>query len=155
MKSMLGLASAVGAGAIFGIGLAISGMTKPSKVAGFLDLFGAWDPSLALVMIGAIAVHLVAYRIIRRHRSPLFAGHFHLPTRKDVDLRLVVGAAIFGVGWALAGFCPGPALVSAASGSVAALLFVTAMILGMKIEHVLGRALTDAKPNELPPRPLG
>lgn len=147
MRSLKGLASALAAGAIFGFGLAISGMTKPSKVVGFLDVFGAWDASLAFVMMGAIAVHLVAHRIIRRRAAPLFEGRFHLPTRKDFDVRLVLGAAIFGVGWALAGFCPGPGLVSAASGSLAALVFVAAMTAGMKIEHALTRALTHAKPS--------
>jgi uncharacterized membrane protein YedE/YeeE len=149
MKStMKGLASALAAGALFGIGLALSGMTKPSKVVGFLDLFGAWDASLAFVMMGAIAVHLVAHRLITRRSSPLFDRRFHLPTRKDLDVRLVVGAAIFGVGWALAGFCPGPGLVSAASGTVAALVFILGMTLGMKVEHVMTRALSHTKRTE-------
>jgi uncharacterized membrane protein YedE/YeeE len=141
MTSFKGLASALGAGALFGVGLAISGMTKPSKVVGFLDLFGAWDASLAFVMIGAIAVHLFAHRLLARRRSPLFDTRFHLPTRKDIDKRLVLGAAIFGVGWALAGFCPGPVLVSAAGGASAALVFVAAMTAGMRIEHALSRWL--------------
>lgn len=141
MNSMKGLLSALAAGALFGVGLAISGMTKPAKVVGFLDLAGAWDASLAFVMIGAIAVHLVAHRIITRRRSPLFDGRFHLPTRKDVDARLVLGAVIFGVGWALAGFCPGPALVTAASGALAALVFVAAMTVGMTIEHAVSRRI--------------
>jgi uncharacterized membrane protein YedE/YeeE len=141
MTSFKGLASALGAGALFGVGLAISGMTKPSKVVGFLDLFGAWDASLAFVMIGAIAVHLFAHRLLARRRSPLFDTRFHLPTRKDIDKRLVLGAAIFGVGWALAGFCPGPGLVSAAGGASAALVFVAAMTAGMRIEHALSRWL--------------
>lgn len=136
------LASAFGAGALFGVGLAVSGMTKPSKVAGFLDLFGAWDASLAFVMMGAIAVHLVAHRLIARRPSPLFDRRFHLPTRKDMDVQLVLGAAIFGVGWALGGFCPGPGLVSAASGAPAALVFVGGMTIGIKIEHALSRALS-------------
>jgi uncharacterized membrane protein YedE/YeeE len=146
MNAMKGLASALGSGAIFGAGLAISGMTKPSKVVGFLDLFGAWDASLAFVMMGAIAVHLVAYRMTARRSSPLFDRRFHLPTRKDLDARLLLGAAIFGVGWGLAGFCPGPALASAASGTLAAIVFVFAMTIGMKIEHVLTRVLRHAKP---------
>jgi uncharacterized protein len=145
MSSVKGLASALGAGALFGVGLAVSGMTKPSKVVGFLDLFGAWDASLAFVMMGAIAVHLVAHRVITRRPSPLFDRRFHLPTRKDLDMRLVLGAAIFGIGWALAGFCPGPALVSAASGASTALAFVSAMTLGIKIEHVLTRLLSPAR----------
>lgn len=151
MKSLKGLATALLAGAIFGVGLAISGMTKPSKVVGFLDVFGAWDASLAFVMVGAIAVHLVAQRVIARRPSPLFDHRFHLPTRKDLDVRLVLGAAIFGVGWALAGFCPGPALVTAASGTPAALVFVAAMTIGMKIEHVLSRGLLDRAPTSVTP----
>lgn len=139
MKAIKGLASALAAGAIFGVGLAISGMTKPAKVVGFLDLFGAWDASLAFVMMGAIAVHLVAYRLIARRPSPLFDTKFHLPTRKDLDVRLVLGAAIFGIGWALAGFCPGPGLVTAASGALAALVFVAGMTAGIKIEHAVSR----------------
>jgi uncharacterized membrane protein YedE/YeeE len=132
--------SAFGAGALFGAGLAISGMTKPSKIIGFLDPFGAWDPSLAFVMIGAIAVHFVAHRLIARRASPLFDAMFHWPTRKEIDARLVIGAAIFGVGWALAGFCPGPGLVAAASGMAPALVFVVGMTLGTKIEHALPRS---------------
>ncbi|MBX3229210.1 MAG: YeeE/YedE family protein [Labilithrix sp.] len=130
-----------GAGALFGIGLAVSGMTKPSKVIGFLDVFGAWDPSLAFVMLGAIGVHVVALRRIGRWSSPLFNPHFHLPTRKDIDVRLVLGAAIFGVGWGLGGYCPGPGLVSAMTGALPALLFVAGMTAGMKAEHLASRAL--------------
>ena len=136
---MKAIASAVGAGALFGVGLAVSGMTKPSKVVGFLDVFGGWDPSLMFVMLGAIAVHFVAHRLVTKRPSPLFDARFHLPTRKDIDARLVVGAAIFGVGWALAGFCPGPALVTAASGATAAIVFVVGMTVGIKIEHWLGK----------------
>ncbi len=139
---MKAIASAVGAGALFGVGLAVSGMTKPSKVVGFLDVAGAWDPSLMFVMLGAIAVHFVAHRLVTKRPSPLFDTRFHLPTRKDIDARLVLGAALFGVGWALAGFCPGPALVTAASGATAAIVFVAGMTVGIKIEHWLFRALT-------------
>src|SRR6185295_7370618 len=100
------------------VGLAVSGMTRPSKVVGFLDVFGAWDASLAFVMVGAIGVHAVLQRVIARRGSPLFEDRFHLPTRRDVDARLLAGAAVFGVGWGLGGFCPGPGLVAAASGAV-------------------------------------
>jgi uncharacterized protein len=145
MRSLKGLAGALGAGALFGIGLAVSGMTKPAKVVGFLDVLGAWDASLAFVILGAVAVHLVAYRLIRRRQSPLFDRRFHIPTRRDIDARLVLGAAIFGVGWALAGYCPGPGLVGAAGGTLTALVFVAAMTAGMKIEHMSTRALAHAK----------
>jgi len=126
-------------GAVFAVGLAISGMTRPAKVVGFLDLSGAWDPSLAFVMVGAIAVHFVATRVITRRSRPLFDERFHLPTRKDLDARLLLGAAVFGVGWGLGGFCPGPGLVSAASGSLPAVVFVVGMTLGMFGEHALAR----------------
>lgn len=99
--------AAFGTGALFAVGLAVSGMTKPSKVIGFLDIAGAWDASLAFVMVGAIAVHFVAHRVVMRRPSPLFDEEFHLPTRKDLDVRLILGAALFGVGWGLGGFCPG------------------------------------------------
>ncbi len=130
---------AFGAGLLFGVGLAVSGMTKPAKVIGFLDVFGEWDASLAFVMAGAILVHFIAYRIVLRRPSPLFDSRFHVPTRKDIDVRLVLGAAVFGIGWGLGGYCPGPGLVSAASGSLAAILFVTGMTLGVKAEHFLSR----------------
>ncbi|MEO8182289.1 MAG: DUF6691 family protein [Deltaproteobacteria bacterium] len=106
-------AAVFGTGALFAVGLAISGMTKPSKIMGFLDIAGHWDASLAFVMTGAVAVHFVAYRVIRRRPAPLFDTKFHVSTRKDIDPRLVLGAALFGVGWALGCFCPGPGLVAA------------------------------------------
>lgn len=138
-------AAAFGTGALFAVGLAISGMTKPSKVSGFLDLAGAWDASLAFVMIGAVAVHFVAYRLVMRRSSPLFDAKFHLPARGDIDLRLVAGAGLFGIGWALAGFCPGPALVSAGSGSLGAIVFVGGMTAGILIEHVVTRSSARAQ----------
>ena len=133
-------AAAFGTGALFAVGLAISGMTKPSKVVGFLDIAGAWDASLAFVMVGAIAVHFALYRIISRRSSPLFDASFHLPTRRDIDTRLVLGAALFGVGWGLGGFCPGPGLVAAGAGSPNALVFVAGMTIGMLIENAVARA---------------
>ncbi len=135
-------AAAFGTGALFAVGLAISGMTKPSKVVGFLDVAGAWDASLAFVMVGAIAVHFVAHRIATRRHSPLFDAKFHLPTRKDIDRRLVLGAALFGVGWGLGGFCPGPALVAGGGGSLNAIVFVAGMTIGMVLEHAVARAST-------------
>jgi uncharacterized membrane protein YedE/YeeE len=118
-------------GLIFAVGLGISGMTQPAKVTAFLDFTGNWDPSLAFVMFGGMTVYAVLYRVIRRLPSPLFAATFSMPTRKDIDLRLVGGAALFGIGWGLGGFCPGPALTSLAAGETSVLLFVTAMIGGM------------------------
>lgn len=119
-------------------------MTKPAKVVGFLDVFGAWDASLALVMLAAVGVHLVAYRLIMHRRAPLFDAAFHVPARRDIDRRLVLGAAIFGVGWGLAGFCPGPGLVAAGAGTITALVFVAAMLVGIKLQQRFGDASQKA-----------
>jgi uncharacterized membrane protein YedE/YeeE len=141
------LAVAMSSGALFGVGLAVSGMTRPEKVIGFLDLAGAWDASLAFVMGGAIAVHFIAHLVARRRMAPLFDARFHLPTRKDVDRRLVAGAAIFGVGWGLGGFCPGPAIVAASSGALPAVVFVAAMTVGILVEDlILSRRAMGAAP---------
>lgn len=118
-------------GLLFGLGLLISGMTDPSKVIGFLDLAGIWDPSLAFVMGGAIAVGFFAFRAARKRARSLLDGVLHLPTSRDIDARLVAGSLLFGAGWGLAGFCPGPALVSMATGEPKAAVFVGAMALGM------------------------
>jgi uncharacterized membrane protein YedE/YeeE len=128
---------------LFGVGLAVAGMTLPPNVQAFLDVFGDWNPSLALVMIGAIGVHFVAFRLIMRRRAPLFDARFHLPTRKDLDWRLLSGAALFGAGWGLGGFCPGPALTSVAAGSFSAIVFVAAMTAGMLLEHVVSARLSQ------------
>lgn len=122
--------------ALFGVGLVVAGMTKPSKVVGFLDPFGQWDPSLAFVMLSAIGVHAVLYRVVRKRSSPLFDLRFHVPGQNPIDRRLLIGAALFGAGWGLAGICPGPGLVAAAGdgldGSLSSiLLFVVAMLAGM------------------------
>lgn len=124
------------AGALFGVGLIVSGMTRPMRVIGFLDPLGLWDPALAFVMAGAVLVYAVAFRTIRRHRGqPWFDGHFHVPARRDIDSQLVIGAAIFGVGWGLGGLCPGPGIVAGASGSTSAIAFVVAMLVGMYAHH--------------------
>jgi uncharacterized membrane protein YedE/YeeE len=127
------VATALLSGILFGVGLAVSGMTRPEKVLGFLDVGGAWDASLAFVMAGAIAVHFFAYRLIRGRSAPLFAEKFGIPTRRDIDVKLLAGAALFGVGWGLGGYCPGPGLVSLAAGGKGALVFVASMLLGMSI----------------------
>ena len=108
-------------------------MTEPTKVLNFLDVSGAWDPSLALVMVGAIGVHALAYRAIRRRSMPWLAEQFAIPTRRDVDAKLLGGAALFGVGWGLSGYCPGPAIVSLPAGGGSAFVFVAAMGAGMVI----------------------
>lgn len=118
-------------GLIFGVGLILSGMTNPAKVIGFLDLFGQWDPSLAFVMGGAILVGLFAFAVAKKRTTNFLGGAMQLPKSTQIDKRLVIGSLVFGAGWGLAGFCPGPALVSLASGYEKAALFVVAMLLGM------------------------
>jgi uncharacterized membrane protein YedE/YeeE len=120
-------------GLLFGWGLLISGMTDPSKVIGFLDLAGSWDPSLAMVMGGAIAVGFFAFGTAKKRTSNFFGGALHLPTSSDIDKRLLLGSLLFGAGWGLAGFCPGPGIVSMADGQPKAVVFVAAMIAGMLV----------------------
>ena len=124
--------SSIICGIIFSIGLGISGMTQPHKVIGFLDIFGEWNPSLAFVMGGAVLSYLALQLLIQRNFSiPLLGGSFQIPSRKDLDRSLIVGALLFGSGWGLGGYCPGPAITSLGSGSLNALLFVVAMGVGM------------------------
>ena len=118
-------------GLLFGLGLILSGMTDPGKIIGFLDVFGAWDPSLAFVMMGAIAVGFVAFALAKKRTTTILGGSLRLPTTNHIDKRLIIGSTVFGIGWGLAGFCPGPALVSMASGQIQALWFVSAMVAGM------------------------
>jgi uncharacterized membrane protein YedE/YeeE len=131
MKNIGHNLSALASVLVFGAGLVISGMTQPQKVLGFLDPLGRFDASLIFVMLGAIAVHLIAYRVRARRSAPLFSAKFLVPTRRDIDAKLLAGAFIFGAGWGLGGYCPGPAIVSLAGGGLPALTFVTAMLLGM------------------------
>lgn len=121
-------------GIVFALGLGISGMTRPIKVIGFLDFAGSWDPSLAFVMIGAICVYFLAYRWSRKMASPMLAAEFSVPTRSCLDGRLIMGAAIFGAGWGLGGFCPGPAITSLASGAAPVMVFVAAMAIGTYLQ---------------------
>jgi hypothetical protein len=130
------------AGLLFGAGLVVAGMTDPAKVTAFLDVTGKWDPSLALVMVGAIGVHFVLLRRILRRPRPLFSSAFEIPRRTRVDRALVIGAAIFGVGWGLGGVCPGPGIVDAASGSVYAIVFTGTMALGALAVGSRGTAST-------------
>jgi uncharacterized protein len=128
-------------GLTFGLGLLISGMSDPAKVLNFLDLAGIgsgnWDPSLAFVMAGAIAVTFVGFEWVLRQPQPLFGEEFHLPVKRELDLRIISGPAIFGVGWGLAGFCPGPAFTALGFGSAAAVMFVAAMMVGMLLARWL------------------
>lgn len=120
-------------GLVFGTGLILSGMSNPAKVIGFLDISGLWDPSLAFVMGGAVLVALIAFRIARQRTQAFFGDALKLPTATQLDKRLIVGSLLFGVGWGLAGFCPGPAIVSLGAGYTQALVFVVAMIAGMLV----------------------
>lgn len=129
-------------GLVFGLGLIISGMTDPGKVLAFLDLSGPWDPSLALVMGGAMLVGLLAFTLARKRSTSVLGGHMQLPTARQIDRRLVLGSLVFGVGWGIAGFCPGPAIVSLGAGEPKAVVFVLAMLAGMGIfEWSEGRKL--------------
>jgi len=131
-------------GLLFGWGLLISGMTDPGKVIGFLDLAGAWDPSLAFVMGGGVLVGLLGFTVAKRRTSSFLGSAMHMPTSRDIDRRLVLGALTFGVGWGLAGFCPGPALVSMGAGQAKAALFVVAMVAGMLVFEALERGAKAA-----------
>lgn len=118
-------------GILFAIGLGVSGMTRPEKVFGFLDVFGSWNASLIFVMLGAVIVHLIAFRFIVKRKSPLFSAQWHLPTKKEITWPLIAGSFLFGVGWALGGYCPGPALTSLASFQIRPLIFFVSMVIGM------------------------
>jgi uncharacterized membrane protein YedE/YeeE len=128
-------------GLLFGVGLILSGMTDPSKVIGFLDLAGAWDPSLAFVMGGAVFVGLFAFRFARRRTVAFLGGAMHVPAARAIDLRLMLGSLAFGVGWGLAGFCPGPAVVAFGAGYDKAVVFVIAMLAGMVLYEIAERML--------------
>lgn len=142
------LAVSFGAGLLFAVGLGLSGMTQPGKVLAFLDVTGDWDPSLALVMAGAIGVHAVFVRIASARAKPYLVETFDLPRAKQIDARLVLGSALFGAGWGIAGYCPGPALVSLASFHPSALIFVGSMALGMSLH---GLVPPTSKPLPAPP----
>jgi uncharacterized membrane protein YedE/YeeE len=128
---MMRLLGALIAGCLIGIGLAVSQMMNPDKVLSFIDFFGDWDPTLAMVMIGAIAVAVPGFWLAGKRERPLLEAAFTFPRRKDIDLRLIGGAAIFGLGWGLVGFCPGPALAALSTGATPAFIFVAAMVAGM------------------------
>lgn len=128
-------------GLLFAVGLAVGGMTQPSKVIGFLDVGGAWDPSLAFVMLGAVAVYAWGYRLVRRRGRTVFGEPLRLPAARGVDRRLLAGSALFGVGWGLGGYCPGPGLVAAGTGAADPLIFIAGMAAGaLAWQFVAGRA---------------
>ena len=133
MKKHFGLLSQYAIGVLFGWGLIISGMSNPQKILDFLDLTGLWDPSLMFVMLGAVLVGLAGFYVVSKRSEAFFGGALHIPTRRDIAKPLIVGSLIFGVGWGIAGFCPGPALVALGAGHLKALVFVIAMLVGMEI----------------------
>lgn len=133
-------------GLLFGLGISISGMANPAKVLNFFDLAGSWDPSLAFVMGGALAVAIPGYRLVFRRAAPLLAPRFSLPTRKDIDRELVGGAALFGVGWGIAGFCPGGALPVLGTGQAEVFIFIAALCAGLVLARVLKGAIPTPKP---------
>lgn len=131
--------SALIVGFLFALGLGISGMTQPMKVVGFLDLFGQWDPSLIFVMISAITLHFITYRLIRRRSHPMFDREWHVPTKTEITPALLAGSLLFGAGWALAGYCPGPAIVSLVRLDSRIIIFVVSMLLGMFVFKAIDR----------------
>jgi uncharacterized membrane protein YedE/YeeE len=127
-------------GLLFAVGLGIAGMTDPAKVLAFLDMFGGnWDPSLMFVMGGAILVYAPVYHLLKGRDAPKFGDRFHWPTTKDIDVKLVIGSALFGIGWGLGGLCPGPALVATVTGTVPLLVYAAAMIVGMLAHWALNK----------------
>ena len=130
------------AGITFGVGIMISGMASPAKVLNFFDIVGSWDPSLMFVMGGALLTTLIGYRLILTRDRPLLAERFHLPDRNDVDVRLIAGAAIFGIGWGIAGFCPGGAIPAVGTGRSEVLIFVAGLIAGLLATRLALKALT-------------
>lgn len=135
MKKHFGLFSQYAIGVLFGWGLIISGMSNPQKILGFLDLAGLWDPSLMFVMLGAVIVGLGGFYVVSKRTETFFGSALHIPTRRDITKPLIIGSLIFGIGWGIAGFCPGPALVALGAGHLKALVFVTAMLVGMEISE--------------------
>ena len=139
-----------GSGLLFAVGLVVGGMTQPAKVVGFLDFFGSWDPSLAFVMGGAVVVYAVVFRWVLKKKRPWLAPKFRIPTRSDLTWQLVGGSALFGVGWGLAGYCPGPALTSVATVSTTALVFVASMTGGMLLYKLFDAAVLSNEAKAAP-----
>ena len=132
-------------GLVFGLGIMISGMANPAKVLNFFDVAGTWDPSLILVMGGALVTAFIGYRVVFKRPAPMMEAKFHVPTRKDIDLRLVGGSALFGVGWGIAGFCPGGALPALGTGRAEVLIFAAALVAGIWIAKELDGVLSRPK----------
>ena len=139
IQKNLKLIASLSAGIVFGLGMAVSGMTNTQRVQGFLDLAGAWDPTLAFVMAGGMLVTFIGYKFVLKNPAPVFADAFHLPTKTDIDKPLLIGAILFGAGWGLVGYCPGPAIAGLSYGYTATLIFVPAMILGLLLAKPLSK----------------
>lgn len=149
MQVLVSLAS----GALFGLGLVVSGLIDPERVRAFLDIAGAWDPSLAVTMAAAVATTALGYRLAFATGGPAFDKAFHLPTQSAIDVRLIAGAALFGIGWGLVGYCPGPAIAALSMGSQPTVVFVAAMAAGMATARTLQRRPTSAVlPAQTPPK---
>ena len=139
-------------GLIFGLGIAISGMANPAKVLNFFDVAGSWDPSLAFVMGGALLVTFIGYQLILKRPGPVLDAHFQVPAARNIDMRLISGAALFGIGWGLAGFCPGGALPALGTGRSEVLLFVAALVAGMIAARTIQRLMSRTAPDAAPRR---
>ncbi|GEO99626.1 YeeE/YedE family protein [Methylobacterium haplocladii] len=131
MSAPARLVAALGSGLIFGLGLSLSGMLDPARVRGFLDVTGAWDPSLMFVLGGAVTIAALGYQLVRRLPKPAFAPEFQIPTNRRIDGGLIGGSALFGIGWGLSGFCPGPAVAALSTGVLPVAVFVATMLIGM------------------------
>jgi len=129
-------------GIIFGLGLSLSQMVNPDKVIGFLDIFGQWDPSLAFVMIGALLVSFISFRLVLKRPEPILEQSFHLSTRKDIDKALLTGAAMFGIGWGISGFCPGPAIAGMGMGNIEAVVMVFSIYAGFFFQRWLSKIIS-------------
>jgi len=129
-------------GIIFGLGLSLSQMVNPDKVIAFLDVFGQWDPSLAFVMIGALLVSFISFRLVLKRPEPILEQSFHLSARKDIDKALLTGAAMFGIGWGISGFCPGPAIAGLGMGNIEALVMVVSIYAGFFFQRWLGKIIS-------------
>lgn len=144
--------SALVVGLVFGVGIAVSGMINPTKVLNFFDLAGNWDPSLAFVMGGALAVTIVGYRIVLKRNTPLLGQRFHLPMKRHLDTPLILGAALFGFGWGISGFCPGGSIPALGLLQISAFYFVLAMISGITVARLLVRNTASPMPGDAPAR---
>ena len=134
-RNIYQFAAALASGIVFGFGLSLSGMLNPARVQGFLDIFGTWDPSLAFVLGGAVVVAFIGVQVMKRMRHPALGDSFHVPTNRQIDPPLIIGSALFGLGWGIGGFCPGPAVASLSIGIPQTVLFVIAMLVGMTLHN--------------------